>query len=126
MKLFKLIDILVQIILMLLIVYAIIDEWGFKIISVIVSLGVAQLISTGVHLTSFKQFSKTIPRKIYYWLLLIAFLAGIFIGFITFNTDWDELEALSYFTYYTFGMALYYFGICVRELLIMKIFESQS
>jgi hypothetical protein len=120
MKLFKLIDIAIQLGLMFTIIYSIIDRSGFSIITLIITLGVIQLISTAVHFALFTQLKHSIQRKIYHWLLLVAFSVAVFILIRSSDPEWDELEALANFTFFTLGMALYYFIVCVRELVLMN------
>lgn len=120
MILYKQIDVAIQSLLILTIAIFFITEIGLEVIIAIIILGIVQLISMFIHLAMSADFKSNVLRKIYYYLLIIAFLSGLAIGTVFADLHWDELKALAFFTLYTLAMALYYFFICLTELINMR------
>lgn len=118
MLMYKKID--MQLVLILLIALYFIGDMGFESIQFIVLLGAVQLLSVIIHAISAPAMRGSIPRKIYYGLLALACTSIIVIGAWESRASFDELEALAWFTLYTLMMALFYFFICVRELVMTK------
>lgn len=120
MRVFKNIDVYLQVALMISMIFCILFGGGFIIIYITFALGIVQLASMVIHLAVFPRFKYSMPRKVYYVLLAIACLSAIYIAIRNNEGAWDELEALANFWAFTIGMAIYYLVICCRELIMVS------
>ena len=114
---YKKTDIIIQLVLMGTITYLFFSETGMNIMIPVILLGMTQLLSVIFHLSADTMYLHTGLRKIYSWLLLLTIIGGVILGTQAGGNGLDELKTIALFTYWTLVLALFYFIICITELI---------
>lgn len=121
MLLYKKIDLIAQVVLMIHIALIFLTGFYFNPLLAVVMLGAAQLISVAVHIVLAPDLRKSKRRKIYYGMLVVAIVSFILIMAWPYKPySYDVLLWLFVFLVYTLIMAFYYSSICWIELKALR------
>ena len=125
MKVFKKIDIIIQVILILLQPLGALTKVPV-FFPCLILLGLVQLISTLTHIRWSNQPWKSKLRIVYHWMLLIpvALIVWAVLDKSEDKYDWAGLEQLIYLLLVSAVMALFYLTICIIEFVRMSKTKS--